>query len=83
MNEEISKKYDGDKERVDRINYYKKILQEKKNDGSYDPQKTKEDIIKIFKEEKMAVTNILQNTLKKQVAELNLQIVLQFKIGII
>jgi hypothetical protein len=83
MNEEISKKYDGDKERVDRINYYKKILQEKKNEGSYDPQKTKEDIIKIFKEEKMAVTNILQNTLKKQVAELNLQIVLQFNLGII
>jgi hypothetical protein len=83
MNEEISKKYDGDKERIDRINYYKKILQEKKNEGSYDPQKTKEDIIKIFKEEKMAVTNILQNTLKKQVAELNLQIVFHFNIGII
>jgi hypothetical protein len=40
--------------------------------------RTKEEIIKIFKEEKMAVTNILQGLLKEQVAELNKQIVIYF-----
>jgi hypothetical protein len=49
---------------------------EKKNEGNYDPMKTKEEIIKIFKEEKMAVTNILQGLLKEQVNELNKQIVI-------
>ena len=50
-------------------------MQDKKNEGSYDPVKTKEEIIKIFKEEKMGVTNILQGLLKTQVDELNKQIV--------
>jgi hypothetical protein len=55
-----------------------KIQQDKKVDGTYDPVKTKEEIIKIFKEEKMAVTNILQGLLKEQVSELNKQIVNYF-----
>jgi len=39
------------------------------------PQKIKEEIIKIFKDEKMDVTNILQKELKEQVMLLNKEMV--------
>jgi len=52
------------------------------------PSKIKEEIIKIFKDEKMDVTNILQKELKEQVMLLNKEMVkfiifnyLTFKIG--
>lgn len=39
------------------------------------PAKIKEEIIKIFKDEKMDVTNILQKELKEQVMLLNKEMV--------
>lgn len=39
------------------------------------PSKIKEEIIKIFKDEKMDVTNILQKELKEQVMLLNKEMV--------
>lgn len=39
------------------------------------PNKIKEEIIKIFKDEKMDVTNILQKELKEQVLLLNKEMV--------
>jgi hypothetical protein len=75
LNKDKALKYNGEQQRIDRLSHYLKIQQEKINEGTYDPLKTKEDIIKIFKEEKMAVTNILQNLLKEQVSALNKEIV--------
>jgi len=75
LSKDKSLKYNGETERIDRLSHYLKIQQEKMKEGSYDPMKTKDDIIKIFKEEKMSVTNILQNLLKEQVTALNKEIV--------
>jgi hypothetical protein len=80
LSKDKSLKYNGETERIDRLSHYLKIQQEKMKEGSYDPLKTKDDIIKIFKEEKMSVTNILQNLLKEQVTVLNKEIVKIFSI---
>jgi hypothetical protein len=52
-------------------------LQKDKLDKEYEknPNSVKEEIIKIFKSEKMDVTNILQGELKEQVQLLNKEIV--------
>jgi hypothetical protein len=47
------------------------------------PNKMKEEIIKIFKDEKMDVTNILQKELKEQVMLLNKEMVNLFSFFLI
>jgi hypothetical protein len=68
--------YTGNKQRFDRIEFFLK-LQKDKLDKDYEknPNSVKEEIIKIFKSEKMDVTNILQGELKEQVQILNKEIV--------
>lgn len=64
------------------------LEREKMDSEKMQPSKIKEEIIKIFKDEKMDVTNILQKELKEQVMLLNKEMVkyiifnyLTFKIG--
>jgi hypothetical protein len=67
--------FTGNKQRFDRIEYLLNLEKEKREkDGTLDPVALKNDIINIFKEEKMHVTNILQDELKKQIAVLNKEI---------
>ena len=56
----------NNKKYFDRINYYLEIQKEKIKKGE-SPEKIKKDIIKIFKEEKSTISNILQKLLKEQV----------------
>ena len=51
---------------------------EKMDSEKMHPNKIKEEIIKIFKDEKMDVTNILQKELKEQVMLLNKEMVKYF-----
>lgn len=48
---------------------------EKTESEKLHPSKIKEEIVKIFKDEKMDVTNILQKELKEQVMILNKEMV--------
>lgn len=67
--------FTGNKQRFDRIEYLLNLEKEKREkDGTLDPVALKNDIINIFKEEKMHVTNILQDELKKQIGILNKEI---------
>lgn len=68
--------YDGKKQRFDRIEFFLELEKSKLGDGfDRDPFKIKEEIIRIFKDEKMDVTNILQKELKDQVMQLNREMV--------
>lgn len=61
--------YDNEKQRFDRIEFFLQLENQKST--PMDPNKVKDEIIKIFKDEKMDVTNILQKELKEQVMILN------------
>jgi hypothetical protein len=67
--------YNGNKQRFDRIEFFMELEKEKMAEGERDPAKIKEEIIRIFKDEKMDVTNILQKELKEQVMLLNKEMV--------
>lgn len=68
--------YTGSGYKFDRIEYFVKLETEKrkKNGVEIDPKSIKEDVIQIFKEEKMSVTNILQEELKEHISSLNKEI---------
>ncbi len=69
--------YNGNKQRFDRIEFFLELEREKLGEGiEKDPWKIKEEIIRIFKDEKMDVTNILQKELKEQVMFLNKEMVI-------
>lgn len=90
LKEKNKAEYNGKQQRFDRIEFYlnleydkiKQALEEsKKADRDDDVDKyvntseVKDKIIKIFKEEKMDITNILQKELREQVYILNKEIV--------
>ncbi len=70
-----SKEYDSGKQKFDRIEFFLQLESDKMDSEKMPPQKIKEEIIKIFKDEKMDVTNILQKELKEQVMLLNKEMV--------
>lgn len=74
-NDKNNQDFTGNKQRFDRIEYLLNLEKEKREkDGTLDPVALKNDIINIFKEEKMHVTNILQSELKEQIGLLNKEI---------
>jgi hypothetical protein len=74
-NDKNNQDFTGNKQRFDRIEYLLNLEKEKREkEGTLDPVALKNDIINIFKEEKMYVTNILQTELKEQINILNKEI---------
>ena len=68
--------YDNEKQRFDRIEFFLQLENQKPDSDRLNPNKIKDEIIKIFKDEKMDVTNILQKELKEQVMILNKEMVI-------
>jgi hypothetical protein len=67
----------GENAQSSRIRYYVELLKKKKeNDKNADFLNVKNDIIDIFKEEKLEITKILQDQLKVQVQLLNNKMVI-------